>query len=217
MESQLDLYLHHGHDVLLLSPVDAPVYIDHPQVVCRTAGNNAYNAEAAAFGRYGPQFRALLDHHADWYLLNESDSFCLDPEIPPYLYKDEKVVWSNYADPFGFMEMNGESDMGHEYPKHYPVMQAPWFLSRRALEGMVAVHDQAYEPLPTYAKFIDWWFHTATHLAGFDHNEYGAGGITHAWEPNLVVAVSNGAVMVHGAKEPGVRQAVLEAYERRRA
>ena len=217
IEHFLPQWTHHELPVLLLSPIDAPVHIAHPQVTCRTAGPNDYNGELSV-ERYKQQIAAIADYEADWYMLNESDSFCLTPSVPEYLYGDPEVVRANYANPWDWILMHDDPEPMRTLMTHDTAMQAPWWFSRQALLRMIEVADAAWDGCPPYAKFIDWWFHHAPHLAGLRHESYGFGGVT--WPITgaegaaaIKHCILGGAVMVHGVKDEVALAGVLKAYE----
>jgi len=206
--------------VLLLSPVDEPVYVSHPQVTCRSVGPNDYNGDLSV-ERYKQQISALADYDVDWFMLNESDSFCLTPNLPDYLYGDPDLVRANYANPWNWINTNNDPQPMATLMVHDTAMQAPWWFSRRALLRMIDVMDAAWDGCPPYAKFIDWWFHHAPHLAGLRHESYGLGGTT--WPISgaegaaaIRHKIVEGAVMVHGVKDDVALAGILQAYEERR-
>lgn len=194
----------HGLPVLVLSPVDAPLIC--PGTANAQAGMNSYNE---SMDRYGEQFRELLNHDADYYLLFESDALCLRKDLPEYLYVPD-VVWSNHVDPYNHIVHFGDPDPDTTYKTHHVASQSPWFFSRSALEKMVEHFDEAVGMLPSYAPYIDWWFHIVTHVAGLEHRDYGDDGISHAWEPDLRAAVRNGAFMIHAVKTKEMLAAIKE-------
>jgi hypothetical protein len=216
----LDQYTHHGFPILLLSPTDAPARIDHPMITCESAGPNDYNGQQS-IERYKAQLALLLEYPVTHFLLNESDSFCIEPNIPGYLYSNDDFVWGNYTDVLYYMELNGEPNPEAAYVKHNPAIQAPWFFSRTALEKMVAVFDDVVDALPSYARYIDWWFHTAPHLAGLDHRSYASQGISYpitntSEADHVYQAILRGAVMIHSVKDSYALKNVLRAYEERK-
>lgn len=197
VESMLEMWTHHDLPVLVLSPVDAPLIINHPQVTNMQAGLNSYNE---SMDRYVAQFRALVNYDADYYLLCESDAMCLRQELPEYLYEPD-VLWGNHVDPFNHILYFGDPNPARTYATHDCCIQSPWFFSRHGLQRMVDVADEAVAQLPPYAPFIDWWFHMAPHAAGLEHRDYGDDGISHAWANEIRAAVQNGAFMIHAVKE----------------
>lgn len=141
VEQSIGLYTHHECPVTLLSPEDAPVIINYPGVDHKHAGKRG-QLGPDAWARHMAFLKILVnDYPEDHFLIHESDSFCLDPKIPAYLYKEPYTVWSN----------NGVST-----PEHWPgfpegsakmSFQAPWFFSRQTIKRMIAVeHKVPYHP-----------------------------------------------------------------------
>src|SRR3990172_8792879 len=76
----LPKWLHHGCPVLMLSPEDAPVQIDHPQVTCRSAGLAGWKGEHTIY-RQIEHWRIASEFSQRYLLLNDSDSMCLESRI----------------------------------------------------------------------------------------------------------------------------------------
>lgn len=120
---------HHPAPVVIMSPKDSQVNI--PGLICRELdGNQAYIGEES-LARQRSCLKTLLEYPFEFYLLNDSDSVCISPEIPRYLYADREVFWSNeLPDP-------------RTHPTELPrlAFQAPYFFSRDVLKKLVAVCD----------------------------------------------------------------------------
>jgi hypothetical protein len=148
--SALGLYTHHQCPVTVISPIDSPVTIDG--VDCRFAGvrEGSTGRWAADFNQEGSnrivtggpianarqiaQMKKLLECPENFFLMNDSDSMCLDAKIPDYLYAEPDIVWSNLVhDP---MPINQPG-----YPHGFPrlALQPPYFLSRRTIGAMISV------------------------------------------------------------------------------
>jgi hypothetical protein len=157
VEQSLGLYLHHDCPVTILSPEDAPANILADRVDNRHAGKRA-QLGPDAWARHLAHLKILLTYPEDFFLMHESDSFCLDPTIPAYLYEEPDTVWSN----------NGHSTEDHwpGFPEGSSKMsfQAPWFMSRKAIEAMVAVSDKVqYHPA---LEWVDLYLVRLTEEAG---------------------------------------------------
>lgn len=120
IDQSLDLWLHHGCPVTFLSPEDAPVDIVHDGVDNRHAGVRGRSGPAAQ-ARMLDYLKILLSYPEKFFLINESDSMCIAPDLPAYLYAEPDTFWSN----------NNES---------------PQFMSRACIERMVAVASSAAAP-----------------------------------------------------------------------
>jgi|ERR1035437_4262204 hypothetical protein len=136
VEQMLDLYLHHQRPVVIFSPEDSKAIIQHPGVENRHFGKNQMlgpDSQATFLG----YLKILLTYPEKYFLVNEPDSFCLDPKIPDYLYAEPDTVWTT----------GGGQPMS---------IEPPWFLSRKTIEAFIAVADSVvYSPdLPWVALYI---------------------------------------------------------------
>lgn len=200
VERALPQYVHHGCPVLVLSPTDEPATIDFPGVECRTAGLDAYIGPES-LERHREQMSVLVEYPAKYILLHESDSVCLEPRLPAYLYENDKVVWGNSIDTREHHERN-DGLAAHD---RFPIaLQAPWFFTRDALVDMMTVFDAAAEVLPDYAKYIDWWFVEAARMAGLELKTFPDGVSQPIWSAEEVERVRpmvvDGVNMVHSVK-----------------
>jgi hypothetical protein len=110
IEQSLDLWLHHGCPVTFMSPEDAPVKIVHGGVDNQHAGQRARSGPIA-HARQLVYFQLLLSYPEKFFLINESDSFCLDPKIPSYLYDEPGTFWCNKDESPQFMSRDSIEQM----------------------------------------------------------------------------------------------------------
>lgn len=221
VEAYLPQYLHHGCKVLILSPEDAPVRIEHPGVECRQAGQAAYFGQAS-LDRQRLHLELLLEYPHRYYLLNDADSMCLSAEIPAYLYGSTGTVWSN------------EVRETRPHPSPYPkiAMQPPYFMDRDTLARLVAVPYIEAHPITPY---IDWLMVALVSEAGLEHRSFPDGKSMPAWRHGPIpetqqlghnyvhvqeakgfdgaqrmrLHVRQGVVMVHSIKHPPVRDLLV--------
>jgi hypothetical protein len=113
-----------------------------PTVITRYAGQRAYVGQAS-LDRQIQHMRIALSHPFDFFLMNDSDSFCLSPKIPDYLYTDDYIFANAVGEP-----------RPHSSPYPKVALQPPYFISRKNLEKLVAVAPRirAHEITP----YIDW-------------------------------------------------------------
>ncbi len=158
-------YMHHEAPVIIISPEDSPVII--PGLTCRQAHGRSGYIGQESLDRQRSALRILLEYPFDWYLLNDSDSFCVSPEIPRYLYDDPAIMWSNeVVDP-------------RTHPTSLPrlALQAPYFLSRQILERLVAVCDKVQtHPITPY---IDHFMLQLAFAAGVRHIHFRGNEMCH--------------------------------------
>jgi hypothetical protein len=85
----------------------------------------------------------LLTTKANWFFLNDSDSFCLSPVFDERLYLDNDTLWANIV---------GEP-RPHRSPYPKVAAQPPYFFSRQACEKMCALPRILAHGITPY---IDW-------------------------------------------------------------
>ena len=219
VETALDLYLHHDCPVLTLSPADAPANILHPRVTNRSAGRNCYDGQAC-LDRYDAYLRIMLSFPQKYFLFNDSDSFCLTPELPRRFYDEPDVFWS-----FIHPECRPHTS---PYPK--VAFQPPIFLSRTSIEKLLSV-DRAGVPCHPITPYPDWFWvalscecglgyrHNPdavsfpgwnggganTNVGGFVSDENYRGG------DRMVAEVLAGKTFLHAVRHPDVVRRVVEA------
>lgn len=202
IESNWPVYAHHKCPVLILSPKDAPVKKVH----------NSKNFSAGFKGWIGPHtlkrqvmfLRELMSQSEDFYLFHDSDSVCLSPAIPKYLFDSPDVFWSN------------EVRDTNTSPSHLPKLafQPPYFFSKRVLRALVrtsATPAQSFTiltaqgtmPLPT--ECIDHFMLQLVYAAGLQHRSFPDGS---SWETTSEVGLTQmsehvralGKVFIHQVK-----------------
>jgi len=155
----LRMYMHHECPVIAFSPTDSKAHINYPGVECRFVGKRAYIGQES-LDRQRLHFEVLLSYPQKYFLLNDSDSFCLSAELPKALYLDAGVVWSN--------EVGEPRPHASPYPKI--AMHPPYFFSRAALEKMYRASEKIRaHPITPY---IDWWTLAACCEAGLSRRSF---------------------------------------------
>ncbi len=214
----MPVYEHHGYPIVIVSPDDSPI-VKMGGHICITAGKRAYIGQLS-WDRQYLQLKALLQFPQEWFLLNDSDSFVITPELPDYLFRDDNVVWSNEVDDF---RKPGESWQGGppwslDYHKGYPLiaMQPPYFLSRKALQKIVNTCE-GLEACPT-TPFIDWWWVPASYKAGIKQRRYVGCASCETVTPNGLTVMSNcirdqSATFIHSVKSGHVMNQLLNVYK----
>jgi hypothetical protein len=231
VEAFLPQFLHHECPVLVLSPADSPVRIKHAGVTCRSGGERGY------FGRQSQDrqlihMRMLLETGHTHYLLNDSDSFCLSPELPSYLYEQlDNTIWANVV----------KEHRPHPSPYVKEALQPPYFLNRETMQRMLdaAPKVKYHDATP----FVDFLMIALASEAGVVHRSYPDGKSFPAWKHGAIpetkelghdyvheetsVGVDGGRrmallvrtagiVFVHSVKHLHVRDELVTAYETRR-
>jgi len=146
----LPYYLHHQTPVLILSPSDSPITAREvparPQIRYQSGGKRAYVGQES-LDRQIEHLKILLTRPEEYFLVHDSDSICLSPELPKYLYAEPQVLWSNVV-----------SDEMHPRAEDYPfprlAFQPPYFFTRGVIEKLLAVADKV--PANPRSPFLDW-------------------------------------------------------------
>jgi hypothetical protein len=189
----LPWYLHHGCPVLILSPEDSPVKIDHPNVTCRSAGSKGWKG-AHTILRQIEHWRITLDYPQKWFLLNDADSMCLSADLPGYLYEDPKVLWSNV--------ITGVPNPSINY-------EPPYFVSQQVLSLIMTEADR----LPLVTDAIDEFYVDVARALGLTVENYRDG--YHAYtEPEMLYTFIkfSGIRMVHPVKRAEAARVYTRAY-----
>lgn len=188
--------------------------------ICVCAGEKSYTGQKS-WDRQYLQLKSLLQFPQKWFLLNDSDSFCLTPKLPDYLYEDEDMVWSNQVDDFRKPGQNWEhyKPIPHDYHKGYPIiaMQPPYFLSRKALQAIVDTCEGLIAcPITPY---IDWWWIPAVYKSGLKHqcfhNAVSCESQSHIGQRWMRHRISQGAEFIHSVKSARTMRDMIRHAPRR--
>lgn len=216
------LYEHHQCPVVVMSPSDAPVTKFGPHWCWHESGARAYIGQAS-LDRQFIQMRQLLEFKQEngkpfeFFLMNDSDSICLDAKLPDYLYAEDNVLWSNLVEDF---RKPGETFQGITWPKDYhagfplQASQPPYMLSRKALTRMVENYGKV--KCCPITPFIDWSILVMAVVAGVELRPFRHGASCET-KTDMGMAVmrqqiaERGAMMVHAIKRPEARDMCVEA------
>jgi hypothetical protein len=202
----LPFYLHHGCPVLVLSPVDSPIVPKNrpaaQKVQFQTGGRRAYTGQLS-LDRQIEHMKIMLSKPFEFFLANDSDSVCIDPKIPDYLYAEPDVLWSNIvAD-----TMHDRSDdPDYKYPRL--AFQPPYFMSRNVIEKLLMVADKVKANPRT--PFIDWCMMAWAFDAEIEGKNFrdGVSCPTANYGPGQIAMLdgveNRGATMLHSIKTPDV-------------
>jgi hypothetical protein len=201
VRNALRQYQHHEAPVVVLSPEDAPVEIEGTE--CRSAGLRAYTGRTS-LERQKAHLELLLEYPEDWFLLHDSDSVCLEPKLPEYLYEPDTVFY-NAAPTMRYLMSLGdgaEEKWGDIVPNAF---QPPLFMSRQTLEKLLAVADRTMPLLPEWAQLIDWHFAVMTQAAGLRSQAFPDGISRPIWAVYEIARVyasvrTRGIIFLHSVK-----------------
>jgi hypothetical protein len=200
IKALMPCYEHHNLPIVIVTPDDSRIESAGPHI-CRFAGKRQYIG-ADSLRRQLAQWKLLLDFNATHFLCNDSDSFCLSPKLPEYLYKED-VLWSNEV-----------SDLCHKRPVEYPLprlaFQPPYFLSRNILEKLIAAAP-AVEIEGIQTPFIDWFFMAVAVKGNIPHNNFRDGMSCCTRSPHGLRVMTDmvwrhGKIFVHSVKSGPVRR-----------
>lgn len=195
-------YLQHGSKVVIMSPLDSQVVL--PGVESRYFGKRAYTGQESLDRQIG-QMRQLLEYPAKYFLMHDSDSLLLSAKLPRYLFRSGDTVWSNEV---------------HDWRTHpspyFPrlAFQPPYFMSRSALEKLIAVSDKPVtDPI---TPFIDWQMMALCFEAGLPHRSFPEGlSFSTASKPEQDLMVNavrrEGKFILHSVKLPHVYDRLCSA------
>ncbi len=218
---------HHKIPIVVMSPIDSPI-TSMGAHICREEGLRGYTGQRS-LDRQWMQMRALLEFNDkdgkpfQWFLLNDSDSLVLTPELPAYLYEDQEMLWGNKVNDF---RKPGESWQGlppwpMDYHKGHELVaiQPPYFLSRNAMERMVKVAS-AIKMCPI-CPFIDWYMIQLADEAGINHKSFHACASCETTTANGLAVMSEciikrGATFIHAIKTQSALDACVAAYKKSR-
>jgi len=217
----LPYYLHHQCPVAICAPEDSPITssILSPRKEIRyiNAGKRAYIGQLS-LDRQAIHLQKLLEAGPyQWFLMNDSDSVCLSPRLPDYLFADPSIVWSNVV-----------SDEMHPRAATYPfprlAFQPPYFMSRSCVEKLVEVAPRVpadVDGIEARTPFIDWCMMAWSIRAGLGYRSFPDGISVPTNEDNRASCdcmdnevQHNGKIFLHSVKR---REMILRvAYSRLR-
>lgn len=209
--SAMRMYTHHECPVTILSPDDAPIEI--PGVDCRFGGKRQYVGQLS-LDRQREHLRILMTYPEDYFLINDSDSMCLSPKIPEYLYDEPDFLWSNLI----IDNIKGR-EHGY-YPDGFPrlAFQPPYFLSKKGIATLLAcVEDDNIEANPKL-PFIDHYMVQLAVRANLPWRNFRDGISCPISSDKNSARVTwdtvrrRGTIMIHSVKAPKFWEPLAEAH-----
>lgn len=196
---------HHQCPLIIVSPVDSRIERLGPHI-CRFAGKRQYTG-VLSLERQFAQLRVLLEYPFEFFLANDSDSLCISPKIPEYLYKDPVNLWSNEVS-----DLMHQRKPGYKWPRL--AFQPPYFFSREILERMVKTEGTFEYDMQT--PFIDWLMMAICVAGDIPHKNFRDGvscptSDNHSRQHMVNNIVKRGAVMLHSVKTPLALQEMVSA------
>lgn len=196
---------HHQAPLIIVSPVDSRIEKMGPHI-CRFAGKRQYVGQLS-LDRQFAQLRVLLEYPFEFFLANDSDSLCLSPKIPQYLYDDSHNFWSNEVS-----DLMHQRKPGYKWPRL--AFQPPYFFSRSILERMIKTEGTFETDMQT--PFIDWLMMAICVAGNIPHKNFRDGvscptSDNHSRRHMVNHIVQRGAVMLHSVKTPLALQEMVSA------
>ena len=196
---------HHQAPLIVVSPVDSKIEKMGPHI-CRFAGKRQYIGQLS-LDRQFAQLRVLLEYPFEFFLANDSDSLCISPKIPQYLYDDSHNLWSNEVS-----DLMHQRKPGYKWPRF--AFQPPYFFSRSILERMIETEGTFETDMQT--PFIDWLMMAICAAGDIPHKNYRDGvscptSDNHSRRHMVNNIVQRGAVMLHSVKTPLALQEMVSA------
>lgn len=140
----LEMYKHHGCPLVILSPKDSPV--EFKGIKAAQFGRRAYIGQDS-LDRQRFYMKYLLDNFSsDFFLLNDSDSFCVSAEIPAQAYAESaNSIWAGII----------TESRPHTSPYPKLALHPPYFFNRESLVKMLKVAEsiKAHPVTP----YVDWY------------------------------------------------------------
>ena len=216
-QMRLPLYTHHECPLTILSPTDSRA--EFPGVDCQFGGLRAYIGQPS-LDRQVEHLKILLSYPENYFIIHDSDSVCLDPKLPDYLYAEPDIVWSNQV-------FDNIPEHQEHFPSDWPhvAFQPPYFLSRKTIEAMLAVTDHPFCKASPCMPFIDFFMVQLTMVAGLKWKRFPdcmSFGIcadplkpfdahrAQMYSRNTVMALNavrnNGVQIVHSVKDPKIAE-----------
>lgn len=205
IKNNFDCYIHHKCPVLILSPEDAPVKVSLDGAMFRNAGKRAYVGQDS-IDRQKAFLRILWEYPQNFFLVNDSDSLCLSPEIPKHLYTaPSDIFWSNEC----------LSSSPSKPPLPMIALVPPYFFTRQSLSRMLAVIDNV--PMNPEIPFIEHWMLQLVYASGIRHKGFLYGSNFKFYREGFEVVRNNvrnhGTVFIHPVKHPGILNTLKEDRE----
>lgn len=161
-------YLQHKCPVVVLSPEDSKAEIRYPGIENRFAGKRAYLGQDS-LDRQRLHLEELLKFPENYFLIHDSDSICLSPELPRYLYDEPNAVWSNLVND-DIPEHEKEFATRPGWP--HVAFQPPYFLSRQTITALLSVADDPRVKASPTMPFIDFYMVQLTMVAHLPYRRF---------------------------------------------
>ncbi len=210
--SAMRMFTHHQCPVTILSPDDAKIEI--PGVDCRFGGKREYIGQLS-LDRQREHLRILAAYPEEFFLINDSDSMCLSPKIPDYLYAEPDFLWSN------LINDNMEFRQHGYYPAGFPKLafQPPYFLSKTGINTLLSCVETDNITANPKLAFIDHYMVQLAVKANFPWRNFHDGiscpisGDQNSRRVTWEAVRRQGTIMIHSVKAPQYWEPLVVAHE----
>jgi hypothetical protein len=188
-------YLHHKCPILILSPSDSPILPQQlptrRELGFKTGGKRAYVGQDS-LDRQIEHLKILLTMPAQYrcFLVHDSDSVVLEPQLPKYLLDEPDVVWANIVS-----DAMHDKNRAADYPYPHLAFQPPYFLSRTSIHKILSVANEVKADPNT--PFIDWCMMAWSVRAGLPYKNFPEGASCPT-TPGLGISTMSELVRRHG-------------------
>lgn len=210
MTDLMPWYLHHQCPVVIMTPTDSRVTAlkgANDQVSYHHAGKVGYIGQVSLDRQIEQMKYLLANFQHRFFLMNDSDSVCLIPQLPRYLYETPTIMWSN--------EVREPRPHTSIYPKI--ACQPPYFMTRETMAKLVSVPPEKWAAHPI-TPFIDYQMLVLPEEAGVTHLNFPDGQSNGTQDPHglqymaLKIAQEK-KVFVHSIKSLSILKQILRAAD----
>lgn len=210
MTDLMPWYLHHQCPVAILTPTDSPVTTlrgANEQVSYHHAGKVGYIGQVSLDRQIAQMKYLLAKFPHKFFLMNDSDSVCLIPKLPRYLYETPTIMWSN--------EVREPRPHISPYPKI--ACQPPYFMTRETMAKLVAVPPEKWAAHPI-TPFIDYQMLVLPEESDVLHMNFPDGqsngtGDSHGQHYMALKIAQEKKVFVHSIKSLAIMKQILRAAD----
>jgi len=210
LEAHLPMYEHHKCPVVIFSPEDSKIKKMGPHL-CRFGGRQCYIG-SDAIERQHLHFKMLINEfpQIDFFLFNDSDSFCISPKIPEYLYEGWDTFWSNEVS-----DRMWKRTSDYELPRI--AFHPPWFVPSWIIKRMLNYTSRAF--MDPQTPVIDHWLMQLATYSGLTHKGFAEGSVSlPTADPHYLRVMREkirlyGPVMLHSVKTAEVRKLLESDYK----
>lgn len=205
VDELMPVWQSYGVPIVLMSPADAPVERDYPNVRCISAGKRGWSGEHT-IDRQIEHWKIINSFDQEYVFYPDADSFFVDNEFPEYVYADavfsnqlSTYDWWNRVYHYAFEDQReGERELQVRWAANFLieyaktrkatiaemhalcpyVMQPPYWFSQSTMTRMIEAAPAARERDDFPIPFIDWYWPAVAKQSGVDARGWGGDGVS---------------------------------------